>query len=168
MLRLYPRRNGIPLEDFGGGHPDPNLTYAHDLVDIMWKADAPVLGAASDGDGDRNMVRGRSQSIRWLHVYILGGFQNPDFPVGATQLNSDTLPVRHVASPGSRSMVSDRSSAPSMTLHKTIRSASWSLLHTGAGLQLLRDSLRQRGHHRRQRAGVHSLLQGRPQGVPRA
>ena len=35
-------RNGVPLEDFGGGHPDPNLTYAHDLVDIMWKPDAPV------------------------------------------------------------------------------------------------------------------------------
>ena len=32
----------MPLEDFGGGHPDPNLTYAHDLVDIMWKPDAPV------------------------------------------------------------------------------------------------------------------------------
>jgi len=32
----------VPLEDFGGGHPDPNLTYAHDLVDIMWKPDAPV------------------------------------------------------------------------------------------------------------------------------
>ena len=53
-------RNGVPLEDFGGGHPDPNLTYAHDLVEIMWKADAPVLGAASDGDGDRNMVLGSS------------------------------------------------------------------------------------------------------------
>ena len=35
-------RNGVPLEDFGGGHPDPNLTYAHDLVDIMWKPNAPV------------------------------------------------------------------------------------------------------------------------------
>ena len=51
-------RNGVPLEDFGGGHPDPNLTYAHDLVEIMWGPQAPVLGAASDGDGDRNMVLG--------------------------------------------------------------------------------------------------------------
>lgn len=51
-------RNGVPLEDFGGGHPDPNLTYAHDLVDLMWSDAAPVLGAASDGDGDRNMVLG--------------------------------------------------------------------------------------------------------------
>jgi phosphoglucomutase len=52
--------NGVPLEDFGGGHPDPNLTYAHELVEIMFGAnDAPDFGAASDGDGDRNMVLGR-------------------------------------------------------------------------------------------------------------
>ncbi|RKZ38964.1 MAG: alpha-D-glucose phosphate-specific phosphoglucomutase [Gammaproteobacteria bacterium] len=52
--------NGIPLEDFGGGHPDPNLTYAHDLVDIMYGENAPQFGAASDGDGDRNMILGTS------------------------------------------------------------------------------------------------------------
>jgi phosphoglucomutase len=51
--------NGVPLEDFGGGHPDPNLTYAHELVEIIYGADAPDFGAASDGDGDRNMVLGR-------------------------------------------------------------------------------------------------------------
>ncbi len=51
--------NGIPLEDFGGGHPDPNLTYAHDLVEIMYGDNAPDFGAASDGDGDRNMILGR-------------------------------------------------------------------------------------------------------------
>ncbi len=51
--------NGVPLEDFGGGHPDPNLTYAHQLVEIMYDIDAPDLGAASDGDGDRNMILGR-------------------------------------------------------------------------------------------------------------
>jgi phosphoglucomutase len=45
-------------EDFGGGHPDPNLTYAHDLVDIMYGEQAPDFGAASDGDGDRNMILG--------------------------------------------------------------------------------------------------------------
>jgi len=50
--------NGIPLEDFGGGHPDPNLVYAHDLVDLLWRADGPDFGAASDGDGDRNMIVG--------------------------------------------------------------------------------------------------------------
>ncbi len=51
--------NAVPLEDFGGGHPDPNLTYAHDLVEIMYGADAPDFGAASDGDGDRNMILGK-------------------------------------------------------------------------------------------------------------
>ncbi len=48
--------NGTPLEDFGNGHPDPNLVYAKQLVDIMWSDNAPDFGAASDGDGDRNMV----------------------------------------------------------------------------------------------------------------
>ncbi|KAJ3682636.1 hypothetical protein LUZ60_015209 [Juncus effusus] len=52
--------NGVPLEDFGHGHPDPNLTYAKELVDIMYGNNAPDLGAASDGDGDRNMILGNS------------------------------------------------------------------------------------------------------------
>ena len=52
--------NGEPLPDFGGGHPDPNLVYAHDLVEIMFGNDAPDFGAASDGDGDRNMVLGNN------------------------------------------------------------------------------------------------------------
>ena len=52
--------NGEPLEDFGGGHPDPNLVYAHDLVDIMFANNAPDFGAASDGDGDRNMILGNN------------------------------------------------------------------------------------------------------------
>ncbi len=51
--------NGIPLEDFGKGHPDPNLVYAHDLVEILYGDNAPDFGAASDGDGDRNMILGR-------------------------------------------------------------------------------------------------------------
>lgn len=51
--------HGEPLEDFGGGHPDPNLVYAHDLVEILFGDNAPDFGAASDGDGDRNMILGR-------------------------------------------------------------------------------------------------------------
>lgn len=50
--------NGIPLTDFGGGHPDPNLTYAEQLVEEMFGQNPPVFGAASDGDGDRNMILG--------------------------------------------------------------------------------------------------------------
>jgi phosphoglucomutase len=51
--------NGTPLPDFGGGHPDPNLVHAHDLVALMNHSDAPDFAAASDGDGDRNMILGR-------------------------------------------------------------------------------------------------------------
>ncbi len=52
--------NGVPLEDFGHGHPDPNLTYAHELVAALFRDDGPDFGAASDGDGDRNMILGRN------------------------------------------------------------------------------------------------------------
>jgi phosphoglucomutase len=51
--------HGEPLEDFGGLHPDPNQVHASDLVGIMRRPDAPDLGAACDGDGDRNMIVGR-------------------------------------------------------------------------------------------------------------
>jgi phosphoglucomutase len=51
---------GTPLEDFGGGHADPNLVHAADLVAYMASDDAPDLGAASDGDGDRNLILGRN------------------------------------------------------------------------------------------------------------
>ncbi len=50
--------NAVPLEDFGGGHPDPNMAHAHELCEIMFGANPPTFGAASDGDGDRNMVMG--------------------------------------------------------------------------------------------------------------
>ena len=56
-------RRGIPLEDFGGSHPDPNLVHAVELAELMFGDDAPDLGAASDGDGDRNLVIGRGRFI---------------------------------------------------------------------------------------------------------
>ncbi len=51
--------NACPLEDFGGGHPDPNLIYARHLVELVHGPNSPDLAAASDGDGDRNMILGR-------------------------------------------------------------------------------------------------------------
>ncbi len=51
--------NATPLPDFGGHHPDPNPVWAKALMDTMFGADAPDFGAASDGDGDRNMIVGR-------------------------------------------------------------------------------------------------------------
>ncbi len=56
-------RNGTPLPDFGKGHPDPNPVWAKELMDAMFADDAPDFGAASDGDGDRNMIVGR-------HCYV--------------------------------------------------------------------------------------------------
>ena len=53
-------QNGESLEDFGGGHPDPNLVYAHELVSRLFGDNAPDFGAAFDGDGDRNMILGRN------------------------------------------------------------------------------------------------------------
>ncbi|MFI3197015.1 MAG: alpha-D-glucose phosphate-specific phosphoglucomutase [Methylococcaceae bacterium] len=52
--------NAEPLEDFGGHHPDPNLAHAHELAERMFSVDAPTFGAASDGDGDRNMITGNN------------------------------------------------------------------------------------------------------------
>ncbi len=52
-------RNFIPLPDFGGHHPDPNLVYAKQLYDDMMAPEAPDFGAASDGDGDRNLIIGK-------------------------------------------------------------------------------------------------------------
>jgi phosphoglucomutase len=51
--------NAVPLPDFGGHHPDPNLVYAKDLYDLMMSPEGPDFGAASDGDGDRNLIIGR-------------------------------------------------------------------------------------------------------------
>ncbi len=51
--------NGEPLTDFGGHHPDPNLAHAKELVAKLFSDDGPAFGAASDGDGDRNMILGR-------------------------------------------------------------------------------------------------------------
>jgi phosphoglucomutase len=55
--------NALPLEDFGGHHPDPNPVNAAELIALMAAPDAPDFGAASDGDGDRNMIVGRGIAV---------------------------------------------------------------------------------------------------------
>lgn len=71
-VELFERRLGAaagtvtharPLPDFGGMHPDPNPTWAHELMDEIMGANAPDFGAASDGDGDRNMIVGRATYV---------------------------------------------------------------------------------------------------------
>jgi phosphoglucomutase len=56
-------RNAVPLPDFGGLHPDPNLVHAIELYDDVMSPDGPDFGAASDGDGDRNMVVGKGMFV---------------------------------------------------------------------------------------------------------
>lgn len=75
--------NSTPLEDFGGGHPDPNLVHAHELAERMYASNAPVLGAASDGDGDRNMIMGDhffvtpsdSLAVLAANLHLLKGYE---------------------------------------------------------------------------------------------
>ena len=87
--------NGVPLADFGGGHPDPNPTYAEDLMRAMFASDAPGVeegskaapdfGAASDGDGDRNMIVGRcfvvtpsdSLAVLAANAHLVPGYAQP-------------------------------------------------------------------------------------------
>ena len=73
--------NGIPLEDFGGGHPDPNLAHAEELVACLnQETNAPDFGAASDGDGDRNMIIGQNF------------FVNPSDSLAIMTANAQLLP----------------------------------------------------------------------------
>jgi phosphoglucomutase len=75
--------NAIPKEDFGGGHPDPNLAHAHELAELMYSPKAPTLGAASDGDGDRNMIMGNrffvtpsdSLAVLAANAHLLPGYK---------------------------------------------------------------------------------------------
>jgi phosphoglucomutase len=76
--------NGVPLEDFGGGHPDPNLAHAEELVARLNAGPtSPGFGAASDGDGDRNMILGRnffvnpsdSLAIMTANAHLLPGYK---------------------------------------------------------------------------------------------
>ncbi|NTJ44046.1 alpha-D-glucose phosphate-specific phosphoglucomutase [Agrobacterium larrymoorei] len=55
--------NSVPLPDFGGHHPDPNLVHAKDMYDAVMSREGPDFGAASDGDGDRNMVVGKGMFV---------------------------------------------------------------------------------------------------------
>jgi len=77
--------NGVPLEDFGGGHPDPNLVHAKELVERLFpvgedSSSTPDFGAASDGDGDRNMILGK-------HFYV-----TPSDSLAVLAANLDSFP----------------------------------------------------------------------------
>jgi len=89
--------NAVPLTDFGGGHPDPNLVHAHELVDLLHGDDPLDFGAASDGDGDRNMVLGKA-------FYI-----NPCDSLAILTANADCIPAYSAGISGvARSMPTSR------------------------------------------------------------
>jgi phosphoglucomutase len=73
--------NGIPLEDFGGGHPDPNMAHAKELTATMFGDNPPTFGAASDGDGDRNMVMG-------AHIFV-----TPSDSLAIMAANAQVIPA---------------------------------------------------------------------------
>lgn len=76
--------NAIPKEDFGGGHPDPNLVHAKSLYEKMFSVDAPTFGAASDGDGDRSLIMGRnffvtpsdSLAVMAANAHLIPGYKD--------------------------------------------------------------------------------------------
>ncbi len=94
--------NAEPLCDFGGHHPDPNPTYAGGLVRALAAADAPDLGAASDGDGDRNMVVARGKGLG-------GGVISPSDSLAILAANAALVPWFKHGLPGvARSMPTSR------------------------------------------------------------
>jgi Phosphoglucomutase len=123
-------RNGIPLEDFGGGHPDPNLTYAHDLAELLLGSDAYKFGAACDGDGDRNMVLGTRC------------FVNPSDSLAVLTANATLAPGYADGLAGvARSM-------PTSAAADVVAKGAWSaLLRNANGLEILRQPARRRAHH---------------------
>lgn len=89
--------NGVPLADFGGHHPDPNPVHAHELHARMMAPDAPDFGAASDGDGDRNMILGR------------GVFVTPSDSLAVLTANAHLVPAYQLGIAGvARSMPTSR------------------------------------------------------------
>lgn len=82
--------NGTPLPDFGGGHPDPNLTYAQGLVEELYADNAPDFGAASDGDGDRNMILGK-------HFFVTPSDSLAVLAANATMIPAYSKGIRGVA-----------------------------------------------------------------------
>ncbi|NNC00817.1 alpha-D-glucose phosphate-specific phosphoglucomutase, partial [Corallococcus exiguus] len=102
--------NGEPMPDFGGHHPDPNPVHAHELMAVMEGPDAPDFGAASDGDGDRNMIvapglfvtPSDSLALLTAHAHLAPGYANGLAGV-ARSMPTSRAPDRVAAKLGIRS-----------------------------------------------------------------
>ena len=117
--------NAVPLADFGGGHPDPNPIWAKDLMDAMFSEDAPDFGAASDGDGDRNMIVGRG-------IYV-----TPSDSLAVLAANAHLAPGYASGLKGvARSMPTSRA------LDRVAAKIGSRLLRDADGLEVLRQSAR--------------------------
>lgn len=105
--------NGEPMKDFNGGHPDPNLTYAAELVESLFATVGPDFGAASDGDGDRNMILGH------------GIFVTPSDSLAILAANAELIPayqngLKGIARSMPTSQAADRvANALNIPLHET-------------------------------------------------
>ena len=92
-------KNAIPMKDFGGLHPDPNLVYAKELLAAMFADNAPDFGAANDGDGDRNMILGKkffvtpSDSLAILtdHYALIPAYKNGIYGVAKSMATSTAV-----------------------------------------------------------------------------
>lgn len=93
--------NKIPLPDFGGHHPDPNLVHAKELHDMMMSDNAPDFGAASDGDGDRNLIIGK-------HVYVTPSDSLAILAANAAHAPAYKAGIAGIARSMPTSMASDR------------------------------------------------------------
>lgn len=93
--------NKIPLPDFGGHHPDPNLVHAKELHDMMMSDNAPDFGAASDGDGDRNLIIGK-------HIYVTPSDSLAILAANASHAPAYKAGIAGIARSMPTSMASDR------------------------------------------------------------
>ena len=145
--------NGTPLPDFGGHHPDPNLVHAKELYDLMMGPDAPDFGAASDGDGDRNLIIGK------------GIFVTPVRQPGAC--SPPTRIWRRATPPASKGIA--RSMPTSGAADRVAAKLGIGMLRDADRLEVLRQPARCRhGHHLRRGERRHRLQpcprEGRPVG----
>ena len=146
--------NGTPLPDFGGYHPDPNMVHAADLFSTMFGEDAPDFGAASDGDGDRNLILGR------------GIFVTPSDSLAALAANAHLAPgyagglagiARSMPTSGAADRVAQALGVP---LHET--PTGWkffgNLLDAGAATICGEESAGTGSNHVREKDGLWAVL----------
>ncbi|KAJ3094397.1 Phosphoglucomutase-2, partial [Physocladia obscura] len=138
--------NFVPLEDFGGGHPDPNLTYAHELVEKV-EARGISFGAASDGDGDRNMIIGK------------GVFVNPSDSVAVIADYADKA-IPYFQKTGIKGLA--RSMPTSMSIDRVAKAKGWkffgNLMDAGKLSICGEESFGTGSDHIREKDGIWAVL----------